>query len=365
MRLLHFSDLHLDAQFAWAGPESTRKRRENLRSTLLRIVELARAEDVHAVLSGGDLYEHERVTPDTTEFLRSAFARLDPIPVYLAPGNHDWFGPESVYERVDWSPNVHVFREDRLRPVALADDVTLWGGAHRAPANTDDFLAGFRVDRPGIHLGLFHAAERGGLLLQETGKAPHAAFDAAEIETAGLDHAFLGHYHSPKDAVRHTYPGNPDPLTFGEEGERGAVIAEVGPDGSVARRRVRVAISDVRDLAVDVTGAASRLEVRERIALALIGVEGTVRLTVGGEVAPEVEVVPSDLDALFEGLDGHVVRFVGLRPAYDLDTLAEESTVRGQFVRDARAAGLDPDLLRRVLVTGLRALDARDDLEVV
>lgn len=365
MRLLHFSDLHLDAQFAWAGPDSTRKRRENLRATLLRIVDLARAEDVDAVLSGGDLYEHERVTPDTTEFLRSTFAGLDPIPVYLAPGNHDWFGPESVYERVAWSANVHVFTEDRLRPVALADGVTLWGGAHRAPANTDDFLAGFRVDRPGIHLGLFHAAERGGLHLQESGKAPHAAFDAAEIETAGLDHAFLGHYHAPKDAPRHTYPGNPDPLTFGEDGDRGAVIATIGPDGSVARQHIRVAVSDVRDLTVDVTGAASRQEVRERVALALVGVDGTVRLTVGGEVAPEVEVTTGDLDALFDGLDGHVVRFVGLRPAYDLDTLAREATVRGQFVRDARAADLEPDLLRRVVVTGLRALDGRDDLEVV
>ncbi len=115
VKLLHFSDLHLDAQFAWAGPEAARKRRENLRSTLLRIVELARAEGVDAVLSGGDLYEHERITPDTAGFLRSAFAGLDPIPVFLAPGNHDWFGPASAYERVAWTPNVHVFRHGPAR----------------------------------------------------------------------------------------------------------------------------------------------------------------------------------------------------------------------------------------------------------
>jgi DNA repair exonuclease SbcCD nuclease subunit len=365
VKLLHFSDLHLDAQFAWAGPQAGRKRRENLRSTLLRIVELAQAESVDAVLSGGDLYEHERVTPDTSEFLRSAFARLHPIPVFLAPGNHDWFGPASVYERVAWTPNVHVFTEDRLRPMELRPGLTVWGGAHRAPANTDDFLAGFRVDRAGVNLGLFHAAERGGLAFQESGKAPHAAFDAPEIEAAGLDHAFLGHFHSPKDATRHTYPGNPDPLTFGEDGERGAVIATVGADGSVERRRVRVATSEVRDAVVDVTGAATRQEVRDRAALALVGAEGTVRLTVTGEVGADVELSPADLEPLVAGLDGHVIRFQGLRPAYDLDALADEATVRGQFVRDARAAGLDPDTLQLVIVTGLRALDGRADLEVV
>ncbi len=365
MKVLHFSDLHLDAHFAWAGPDAARKRRENLRTTLLRILELARTEQVDAVLSGGDLYEHERITPDTSEFLRGAFAALDPIPVFLAPGNHDWIGPSSVYQRVGWTPNVHVFREDRLRPVELAPGVTLWGGAHRAPANTDDFLADFRADRAGVNLGLFHGAERGGLAFQEPGKAPHAPFDAREIEAAGLDHAFVGHFHAPRDAARHTYPGNPDPLEFGEEGERGAVIATIGPDGSVERRRVRVATSEVHDLAVDVTGATTRQEIRDRLALALVGTDGAVRLTVTGEVAPEVELAPADLEPLFAGLDGHVVRFGDLRPAYDLDALADEATVRGQFVRDARAAGLDGATLRRVLVTGLRALDGRGDLEVV
>ena len=365
MRLLHFADLHLDAPFTWATPAAARKRRENLRTTLLRIVELAQAEGVDAVSSGGDLYEHERITPDTAGFLRDAFARLDPIRVFLAPGNHDWYGPGSAYERVAWTPNVHVFSEDRLLPVELGPGLTMWGGAHRAPANTDDFLTGFRVDRSGISLGLFHAAERGGMAYQESGKAPHAAFDAYEIEASGLAHAFLGHFHTPRDAPRHTYPGNPDPLTFGEDGERGAVIATIGVDGSVERRHVRVSTSEVHDVPIDVTGAATRQDVRDRVALALVGVEGTVRLTVTGDVAVDIELSPADLEPLLVDLEGYQIRFQGLRPAYDLDALADEATVRGQFVRDARDAELDPDSLRRVLATGLRAFDGRTDLEVV
>ena len=365
MRLLHFADFHLDAQFAWAPPAAARQRRENLRTTLLSIVDLALSERVDAVLSGGDLYEHERITPDTAGFLRDAFARLDPIAVFLAPGNHDWFGPGSAYERVAWTANVHVFSEDRLRPVELAPGLTLWGGAHRAPANTDDFLTGFQADRGGVNLGLFHAAERGGLAFQESGKDPHAAFDAWEIEASRLDHAFLGHFHAPRDAPRHTYPGNPDPLTFGEDDDRGAVLATVGSDGSVDRRRVRVATSEVHDILVDITGAATRQDVRDRVALALVGVDGTIRLTVTGEVGVDLELTPADLEPMVADLDAHVIRFQAVRPAYDLDALADEATVRGQFVRDARTAELDPDILRRVLATGLRALDGRSDLEVV
>ena len=48
------------------------------------------------------------------------------------------------------------------------------------------------------------------------------------------------------------------------------------------------------------------------------------------------------------------------------DAKWDEQTIRGQFVRDVLSSDeLDQDKRRRVLVTGLRALDGRgDDLEV-
>ena len=108
MKLLLFADLHLDAPFAWASPETARSRRRNRRETLTRILALAEEERVDAILSAGDLFEHERVSPDTVEFLRASLDRTD-VPVYLAPGNHDWLSARSPYALVDWSANVHVF----------------------------------------------------------------------------------------------------------------------------------------------------------------------------------------------------------------------------------------------------------------
>ena len=72
-----------------------------------------------------------------------------------------------------------------------------------------------------------------------------------------------------------------------------------------------------------------------------------------------LQEVPHEVDDL-------VIRTSGLRMGYDLDSIAEENTVRGQFVRDVRSADdMDEDERRRVLATGLRALDGRHDLEVV
>ncbi|MER6566290.1 metallophosphoesterase [Streptomyces sp. NPDC001093] len=366
MKLLLFSDLHLDTPFRWAGPKVARQRRLALRQTLEQIRDLAESEHVDALVCAGDLYEHDRVSPDTGAFLREAFGALHPRPVFLAPGNHDWYGPSSLYRQVNWPSNVHVFTESRLSPVELTDGFTLWGAAHQAPANTDNFLDGFEVDRGGVNLALFHGSEQSELPYQGSGKVPHAPFKARQIREAGLDHAMLGHFHLPKDAETHTYPGNPDSLEFGETGERAAVVITVAPDGTVQRARHRVARSEVHDVTVRLDGIQHTGQVRDRVAAAVAALSGMVRVTLEGEVAPDVDVRTEGLDRVAPHLHALVARLGTVRAAYDFTALAEEATVRGQFVRDVQAAThFDDDTRRRVLITGLRAFDGRtDELEV-
>ncbi len=364
MRIVHFADLHLGTLFRWVPPEVARQRRQALRDTLVRIADVTREVRADALLCGGDLYEHERFTPDTAAFLRTAFERIHPTPVYIAPGNHDWYGPQSLYRQVEWTPNVHVFAADRLEPIALSDGLTLWGAAHRAPANTDGFLDDFRVERGGVHLALFHGSERTWLGQQGEGKQPHAPFNTEQIEQAGLHHAFLGHYHRPRDAERHTYPGNPEPLAFGEDGDRGVVIADVAGEGGVRCQRRTVAVTMLHDLTVDISGCSSTQDIRERVAGACAGLDGIARITLNGDLAAGVELRLDGFSDVLPGMEATVVRLGDVRPDYDLVSLQQEPTVRGQFVRDVTSAALDADLQRRVLVTGLRALDGRDDLEV-
>ncbi len=368
VKLLLFSDLHLDAQFGALGlaEQAARARRQALRDTLERIIALAGEVKADALLCGGDLYEQERYSPDTAAFLQAAFRKIDPLPVYVAPGNHDWLGPASLYQRTAWSPNVRIFNGRALEPVALSEGLTLWGAAHQAPANTGGFLDGFRVDRGGIHLALFHGAEQGWPLLDEEDKAPHAPFRAEQIAQTGLHHAFLGHYHRPRDAERHTYPGNPAPLTFGEDGERGAVIATIHSDGSLLRERRRVSTVQARDVIVDVTGCVSQQDVRARLAEAARGLHGAARATLTGELEPGVDLRPRDLVNAAPWLEALVVRLGNVRAGYDLEAIKDEPTVRGQFVRDVLAAvDLGDEQRRRVLLTGLRALDGRTDLEAL
>jgi DNA repair exonuclease SbcCD nuclease subunit len=365
MKLLVFSDLHLDSPFAWAPTPLARRRRQGLRDTLGRIMALAEAEQVDAILCAGDLYEHEHFTPDTVAFVEQSFNRAGRR-VLLAPGNHDWLGPGSLYRQAKWSGNVHVFSSDRLQPVELGDGVLLWGAAHLAPANTDGFLTDFHVSGDAIHLALFHGSESSGFTFETEGKQPHAPFDALTIPDTGLSHAFVGHFHTPKLGPWHTYPGNPEPLAFGESGERGAVVVTIGENGTVTREVRAVASTAIHDVDLFLTDINHADQIRTQAAAVLAEVDGVVRLTVSGEVDPQVDVHRNVLDGLGAHLDGLLVRFGPIMPAYDLEEIAAEQTVRGQFFRDVQAApGLDDNTRRRVIVTGLRALDGRKDLEVL
>ena len=132
------------------------------------------------------------------------------------------------------------------------------------------------------------------------------------------------------------------------------------------RERRSVAVTQVHDITLDLTGCGSQQDVRDRLADSARGLRGIARLTVTGDLEPALDLPERVLhDVLNEFFDATQVRTEGLRQGYDVEAIREETTVRGQFVRDVLSAGLDPEDVRRIMITGLRALDGRDDLDVL
>lgn len=371
MRFVLFADVHLDTPFTWAEPDAARRRRQALRDAVARVVALADEVGADALLCAGDLYEHERFAPDTGAFLRQRFADAG-RPVLISPGNHDWYGPESLYATVDWPDHVVVFTQPQLTPVEVGDGVTVWGAAHRAPSGAGDAFDEARADGRGVHLALIHASERSGLAWQGDDKHPHAPFDETRVPDAGFAHALCGHYHRPRAGRWHTYPGNPEPLSFGEDGRRGAVVVDVDADGGIHRDWRVVSETVWHDIEVDVTGCETVDDCLSRARQAVAGRSGVVRLTVGGELPPEVPLAPDrDLTPTAlgagspEGPQALVVRSGPLHAAIDVEAVAGQETVAGQFVRDVRAdASLDEETRQRVLMVGLRALAGRREVDV-
>jgi DNA repair protein SbcD/Mre11 len=371
VRILHCADLHLDRSFAGlsVAPSEAAKRREELRAALRRIVDLALQLDVDAVTVGGDLYEHERAGPDTGNFIAGEFARLAPKRVLIAPGNHDPYVPDSLYWRLDWPPNVHIFQTMSWEPVELPDTVALWGAGHRGPAIRDNLLAALSVDRSRTNIALLHASDISAV---PEGKPAHCPFTGEDIERSGLDFALLGHYHElrlrPQESPRYAYPGSPEPLDFSEAGDHYVLLLTADHQGvSCEPRKVNEVIYQAT--AIDITGMSTSEAIRKAVCSLAddeAAASAIMRVTLTGQPESDLDL---DLNALLQSTHD---RFRYLDPIidktdtpFDLEQIEEETTTRGAFVRMlqeqvAAAPSADLPTLQNALYYGLRAFAGQE-----
>lgn len=375
--ILHFADLHLDAAFTGSCLPATlaRRCREQLRQTLRRIVDLAKERGANAVTIAGDLFERERLSPDTAAFLISELERLAPIPVFIAPGNHDAADAGSLYQRGRWPENVNIFISNRLTERPLTPEISLWSAGHLSPSERQNFLQNFQLPAAASEshgqrfpLLLLHATIVSSLS-QTNGN--HAPLTIEDIEEAGFSLALLGHYHTSQilragDTVA-AYPGSPEPLGFDEPGQHGVAWIqlesgqppqiEIIPLAQLRFETIEVAVDDCqhRDQLIDKIVALQR----ERD----LG-SAFIRLRLAGNALPSLFL---DLPAITHRVQEHFA-FVHVenltQPAADLQELAQEPTVRGAFVRDVLAAmAREPEnqrLYTDVLMYGLQAFNQEE-----
>ena len=105
IKLIHGADLHLDSPFSGLTPEQAAARRQEQRELLDRLARLAREREADLLLLSGDLLDSRRTYRETAQALARSLGSL-PCPVFLAPGNHDFYGPQSLYAALDWPENV-------------------------------------------------------------------------------------------------------------------------------------------------------------------------------------------------------------------------------------------------------------------
>ena len=120
IKILHAADLHLDSPFEGLPAGKAAIRRGEQRALLARIAELARREGVQLVLLAGDLLDSENTYYETGEELCRSLSQIA-APVFISPGNHDFYSPKSVYARLKLPENVHVFTSGDIEAVTLPE----------------------------------------------------------------------------------------------------------------------------------------------------------------------------------------------------------------------------------------------------
>ena len=181
LKLIHAADLHLDSPFAGLRPERAAQRRREQRQLLERLAALAAEKQADLVLLAGDLLDGGTVYQETAAALAAALGAM-PCPVLIAPGNHDYFGPDSIYAAVEWPEHVHIFTAERPEAVVLRAVFRLQpGNSAEIKAKMDELLARRKASQP------LEYPSAGS-----TFKRPEGHYAAALIDQCGLKGLAVG-----------------------------------------------------------------------------------------------------------------------------------------------------------------------------
>ncbi len=302
IRILHAADLHLDSPFQALGRDKAALRRSEQRALLGRIAELAREREADLVLFAGDLFDADSPYSETARLLEQTLPGMG-VPVFLAPGNHDWYGPRSPWARLDLGKNVHLFTGGDVSQVDLPElNARVWGTAftarHRQPP-----LAGFEAakDADTVDIMVLHG---------EVGVpgSPYGAVTETELAHSGMDYVALGHNHACSGLRRagdtfYAWPGCPEGRGFDETGEKGVLLVEVEPGACRAEfvplggRRyetLRVDLTDSPDHGRTVLDALGRDASRDVYRIVLTGQP---------ETAPDLPGLRGALEGRFFALE--------------------------------------------------------------
>lgn len=360
LRFLHAADFHLDSPFAALGGEKAALRRQEQRKQLRELAALAEQADL--VLLPGDLLDSARAYGETREALEEFFSALR-VPVFIAPGNHDYYTLQCPYARMELPENVHVFTHGEPEAVPLPElGCTVWGAA-------------FRSDWSGPLLRGFTAPAGGGLQLMvlhgevTEGQSKYGPITEADLEASGLNYLALGHSHSCSGLRRSgrtwwAYPGCTLGRGFDETGEKGVLLGTLEGENCTLEFRP-LSGRRYRDLEVDITGAESA----EQAVLNVLSPEwreDILRVTLRGEWETKPET-----DSLTRTLDGCCWALTlrdETRLTRDIWKMADEDTLRGAFLRilrkqyEAAGEGEKRERITRAARYGLAALEDREDV---
>lgn len=357
-KFIHAADLHLDSSFAALSPKQAAARRRESRELPARLAEYARKNDISLMLLAGDLFDGG-VYRETAEALRDGLRQAE-IPVFIAPGNHDWYSPKSPYAALEWPENVHIFKKDCLESVELPQCM-VYGAAFTAPEQMDGLLAGFTApEDEKLHLAVLHG---------EFG-APASQYNPIterEVSASGLNYLALGHIHKRTEPLRcgktvTSWPGCPEGRGFDELGEKGFYEGTVADNGAVTLRFVPFARHRYEILSVDVTGQEAASAVTA--ALPSDTAEDLYRILLTGET--ERELSTEILRAAFENQFYSLELRDETRVSEDIWAGAGEDSLRGLFLRELkkkREAAEDEaarGAVDRAVRFGLAALEHRD-----
>ncbi|MBX2991478.1 MAG: DNA repair exonuclease [Bacteroidetes bacterium] len=238
MIFLHTADLQIGMTASSVGKLAKQLQEARVES-LRTILRLGLEKQVNFVVIAGDMFETNQVSKKYIHRVARVLEEARPLRVFILPGNHDYFGPNSVYQTEEFSKlsqHITIFRE--RKPSVVPDlDLTLYPSPC-FETRSNESPAKWVSKQPGTkyHVAILHGSIP-SVIGRTSEEDEYFPMSADELKNLGMDYIALGHWHSLYPDPTTTpdspfyYSGTPEPTGFGERMSGHAILVELSEKG--------------------------------------------------------------------------------------------------------------------------------------
>ena len=356
MKFVHIADMHFDSAFSNLSDKDIMGdlRRLEQRKVFKKIIEYIKQNGIEYLFISGDLYEHKYIKQSTIEYINNLFKEIPETKIFIAAGNHDPKVKNSYYNKFNWNPNVRIF--DSFIEKVEEPECNIYGYSFDEFYCNNSGIEDFIVEQNGKpNILVIH----GNLDGVKKDDKPYNPISKKMLLEKGFDYVALGHIHKPDyENQKIVYPGSTVSLGFDELGKHGMIVGNLSEDLKIEFVPLDDEEFTVRELNVDNLG--SKEELIETINGLNINSNEYVEIILTG--GRNFEIDKYDIFKYVQ--NDRIIKIKDeTKIARDLEKIANESTLRGLFVKEMleklkNEEDLEKkDILEKAVEIGLDALE--------
>lgn len=350
MKLIHCSDVHLDSRMETnLSFQKAQERNSEICDTFSKMVSYAAKNNVSVIMIAGDLFDTDRISALTSQFILDTIAQASNIDFLYLQGNHDESG--RAFAGRDLPNNLKLFNNS-------------W------TSYDYDFLriSGIELDRENCTTAydtLSLSSDKTNIVMmhgQESSVPGEDLVCIPRLQNQSIDYLALGHLHSYKikkldSSADYCYSGCLEGRGFDECGKKGFVLVDA-EDHHIRTKFIPFAQRTLHEIPVDITGKTSVTEIRAAMEQAVAGIpkKDLVEFCLQGAYTLETQ---KDINFLRKPFESKFY-FVKIKDESHLQiekvSYENDISLKGEFIRMVLKSSLSPEEKDKIICAGIQAL---------
>ena len=355
MKFVHIADMHFDTPFRLLSDRADlgEIRRLDQRRAFKKMIEYIKQNEIPYLFIAGDLYDHEYIRESTITYINEQFREIPNTKIYITPGNHDPYLKNSYYATYNWNENVKIFT-GKVEKVEN-EDFCLYGYGFEDFYCENSKIEEIQLEDKGkINILLAHSNLDGS---DKTGRE-YNNLSSKKLKEIGFDYVALGHIHKKnlEENSNIVYPGSTISLGFDELGEHGMVV------GNIEKEKLEIEFitldeKELKELELDISEITTTEELLEKINEIELEENNLYKIILIGKRNFEI-----NLYKLIKMIDSKEIIKIKdkTKLGYDLEKIANETTLRGIYVKEIltkiEKEPENKEMLEKALEIGLEVL---------